>query len=87
VRRGIRGKHAGKSVAAAEFRADDIAVRAERFAQRGDLNLEVLFRDHEARPHSAEELLFGQEQAVGLQEDRKEIECARAEFDWNTVGE
>jgi hypothetical protein len=58
VCRGTRAEHAGKSVAAADFRADDIALRAERFAQRMDLKLQVLFRHHNARPHAAEELLF-----------------------------
>jgi hypothetical protein len=50
-------------------------------------NLEVLFGDHDARPHPAEELVFRDEQAVGLQQDHKEIEGARAKLDRNTVGE
>jgi hypothetical protein len=87
VRRRIRAEHAGESVAAAEFGADDIAVRAERFAQCGDLNLEVLLRHHDIRPHTVDELLLGEEQAVSLQEGQKQIEGAGAELDWNTVGE
>jgi hypothetical protein len=87
VRRGIQAEHTGESIAAAEFRSDDIAVRAERFAQRGDLYLEVLFRHHDAPPHPAEELFFCDEQAIGLQQDQKEIEGARAEYDRNTVSE
>jgi hypothetical protein len=87
VRRRIRAEHAGESVAAAEFGADDIAVRAERFAQCGDLNLEVLLRHHDIRPYPTDELLLGEEQAVSLQEGQKQIEGARAELDWNTVGE
>jgi hypothetical protein len=87
VLRGTGAQHSRQSVPSAEFSADDIAVRTERFAQRGDLNLEVLFRHHDLRPHPADELLFGQEQAVGLQEGQKEIEGARAELDRNTVGE
>jgi hypothetical protein len=86
VRYGIRAENAGEAVAAAEFRADDIAVRAERFAQRGDLDLEVLFRHHYARPHTAEELVLGDERAVGLQKDQKQIESARAELDRNSAG-
>jgi len=46
---------------------------AERFAQRADLYLEVLFRHHNARPHAVEELFFCNQQAVGLQQDQKEI--------------
>jgi hypothetical protein len=86
VRCGIRAEHAGEAVAAAEFGADDIAVRAERFAQCGDLNLEVLFRDHDARPYTAEELLLSDKRAIGLHEDQNEIESAGAEFDRNPVG-
>jgi hypothetical protein len=87
IRAGIRAQHAGEAITAAEFSVDDIAVRTQRFAQCGDLNLEVLFRYHDIRPHPADELLFGKEQAVGLQEGQKEIESARAELDRNTVRE
>src|ERR1700747_3175522 len=40
-RQGVRAQHTGKAIATAEFRADDIAVRAKRFAQCGDLNLQI----------------------------------------------
>jgi hypothetical protein len=39
------------------------------------------------RPHPAEELFFCEEQAVGFQQDQKEIEGARADYDRNTVGQ
>ena len=39
------------------------------------------------RPHPAEELFFCEEQAVGFQQDQKEIEDARADYDRNTVGQ
>jgi len=84
---GIRAQYANEPVAAPEFCADEIAVRAERFAQRGDLNLEVLFRHNNARPHPAEQLSFRDELAVGLQQDQKEVEGASAKLDRNTVGE
>jgi len=58
VRRGIRAKRAGEAISAAEFCVDEIAVSVERFAQRGDLNFQVLFRYHDARPHPAEQLVF-----------------------------
>jgi hypothetical protein len=82
VSHGIRAEHASEPVAAAEFGEDEIAIRAERFAQCGDLN-----RHYNVWPQAAEELLSWDEQAVGLQEGQKEIESARAELDRNTVGE
>jgi hypothetical protein len=83
---GIRAQYANETVAAAEFRTDEIAVRAERLAQFRDLNLEVLFRYYDAPPHPVEKLLFCDERAVGLQQDQEEVEGARAELDRNTVG-
>jgi hypothetical protein len=87
VRRATPAEHTAESVAAAEFGSDDIALCAERFAQCGDLYLKVLFRHHDARPYTAEELFLCDEQAIGLQQDQKEIEGARAEYDRNTVRE
>src|SRR6516162_2101624 len=84
---GVRAQYANEPVAAPEFRTDEIAVRAQCFAQGGDVNLEVLFRYYDARPHPVEKLLFCDERAVGLQQDQKEVEGARAELDRNTVGE
>jgi hypothetical protein len=51
------------------------------------VNLHVLGRHYDARPHPADELLFGEERAVGLQQGKQEIEGACAELDWNAVGE
>ena len=62
-------------------------VHAERSAQRRDLNPEIPFRHHNARPYSAEELLFCDKRAVCFQQGHKEIEGARAELELNTVGE
>jgi hypothetical protein len=87
VRSGIGAQHADESVALAEFRADEIAVRAQCFAQCGDVNLQVLCRDKDARPHPSEKLLFCDERTVGLQQNQKEVEGASAELDRNTVGE
>ena len=78
---GVRAQYANEPVAAPEFRTDEIAVRAQCFAQGGDVNLEVLFRYYDARPHPVEKLLFCDERAVGLQQDQKEVEGARAEHD------
>ena len=84
---GIRAQYANEPVDASEFRTDEIAVRAECFAQRGDLNLEALFAYNNTRPHPVEKLLLCDERAVGLQQDQKEVEGARAELDRNTVSE
>ena len=84
---GIRAQYANEPVAAPKFCADEIAVRAERFAQYGDVNLQVLFRYYDARPHPVEKLLLCDERAVGLQQGQKEAEGASAKLDRNTVGE
>jgi hypothetical protein len=87
VRGSIRPKHADEPIAAAEFRADEIAVRAQCFAQCGDVNLQVLFRYYDARPQPVEKLIFCDERAVGLQQNQKEVEGASAKLDRHTVGE
>ena len=87
VPRRIRAQHAGEPIAAAKFCKDQIAVRAQCFAQCRDLKLQVLCRYYDARPHSADELFFGDERAIGFQKDHKDIEGAGAELDWNAVGE
>jgi hypothetical protein len=84
---GVRAQYANEPVAEPEFRTDEMAVCAQCFAQGGDLNFEVLFRYYDARPHPVEKLLFCDERAVGLQQDQKEVEGARAELDRNTVSE
>ena len=77
ARGGIRAHYANVPVAAPEFHTDEIAVRAECFAQRGDLNFEALFAYHNTRPHPVEKLLLCDERAVSLQQDQKEVEGAR----------
>jgi hypothetical protein len=86
VRGGTRAQYANEPVAAPEFRTDEIAVRAECFAQGGDLNLEVLVRHNNVRPHPVEELLLRDERAVGLQQDQEEVERASTNLDRNTAG-
>jgi hypothetical protein len=83
----IRAQHADEPIAAANFRKDQFAVCAERFAQCVNLIFEVLFRYHDARPHSADELFFRDERAIGFQKDHKDFEGARAQLDWDAVGE
>ena len=83
---GVRAQYANEPVAPPEFRKDEIAVRAECLAQGADLNLEVLFRHDNPRPHPVEKLFLCDERAVGLQQDPKKVEGAGAELDWNTVG-
>jgi hypothetical protein len=83
----IRVQYANEPVAASEFRTDEIALRAERVAQRRDLNFEVPFRHNDAGPHPSDKLFLCDERAIRLKQDQKDVEGARAEFDWNTVGE
>src|SRR5713101_3159095 len=64
-------------IAASELGADKVAVFAKNLAQRGDLNFQVLLCDNDAWPHAAEELAFGDQRSVGLQQDQEEIEGAR----------
>ena len=82
-----RAQYANETVAAPEFRTDEISVRAECFPQCGDLNLEVLFAYNIARPRPVEKLLLCDERAVGLQQHQKEVEGPSAKLDRNTVGE
>jgi hypothetical protein len=76
-----------ETVAAAELGPDKVAVFAEGFAHRGDLNFQVLLRDSDARPDAAHELVFSNQRSVGLQQDQEEIEGARPQLYWDAVGE
>src|SRR6266851_185746 len=81
-----RANCGSEPVAAAELSADQVAVFAESLAQRGDLNLQVLLRHDDAWPHTAEELVFGDQRSVGLQQNQKNIECARSQLYRHAVG-
>jgi hypothetical protein len=61
---GIHPQYANETVAAAEFRTDEIAVRAQCFAQCRDLKLQILCRYYDARAHPADELFFHDERAI-----------------------
>ncbi len=41
-------------------------VVAKRLAQRADLDLQVLLGDGNARPHTGEKLIFGDQRSVSL---------------------
>src|ERR1700736_3316044 len=75
-----RANRASEPVAAAELGADKVAVLPKSLAQCGDLNLQVLLRDNDAWPHTAQELVFGDQRSVGLQQDQEEIERARPQL-------
>src|SRR3984893_2884369 len=53
-----RANRGSEPVAAAELGQDKVAVFAKSLAQRGNLNLQVLLRDNDAWPHTANELFF-----------------------------
>jgi hypothetical protein len=74
-------------VAAAELGADKVAVFAESLAQCGNLNLQVLFRDDDARPHTPHKLVLGDQRSVGLQQDEEEIEGARPQLYRHAIGD
>jgi len=74
-------------IAATEIGADEVAVFAKSLAQREDLNLQVLLRDNNAWPHPAQELVFGDQLAVGRQQDQEKIEGARPQLYWPAVGD
>ena len=59
---------------------DESAVFAEGLAQGVDLNLQVLLRDNNAWPHTAHQLVFGDQRSVGLQQHQEEIEGARPQL-------
>ena len=81
-----RTNRSSEAVAAAELGPDKFAVFAKSFAQRGDLDLEVLFRDNDAWPHAVHELFFGDERSVGLYQGQEEIETPCPQLDRHTVG-
>src|SRR5712671_7526573 len=74
-------------VAAAELSADKVSVFAKSLAQRGDLNLQILLRDNDAWPHTTQELVFGDQRSVSLQQDQEEIEGARSQLYRHAVGD
>lgn len=82
-----RANRGSEPVAAAELGADKVAVFAESLAQCGDLNLQVLLRDNDARPHTAHKLVLGDQRSVGLQQDEKEIEGTRPQLYRTAIGD
>jgi hypothetical protein len=76
----------GEPVAATNLCANQIPVFAQGIAQREDLNLQILFRDNDARPNTPEELVFADQRSIGLQQSEKEIEGAGAQLYRGTVG-
>src|SRR5260370_40387152 len=66
-----RADWGSEPVAAAELGPDKLAVFAKSLAQRGDLNLQVFFRNNCAWPNTAHKLVFGDQRSVGLQQDQE----------------
>src|SRR5271165_6253888 len=82
-----RANSGSESVPAAELGADKVAVVAKSLAQREDLNLQVLLRNKNAWPHTAEKLVFGDQRSVSLQQDQEEIKGARPQLYRHAVGD
>src|SRR5215472_14818318 len=80
-RAGCRTHRSGKSVAAAELRADKITALAEGFAQRGYLDLQILLGDNDAWPDSAQQLFLCYQRTIRFEQDDEQIESARPQLD------
>src|SRR5215831_20716935 len=82
-----RANWGSEPVAAADLSPDKVPVFAKSLAQRGDMNLQVLLRDNDARPHTAHKLVFGDQRSVGLQQNHEEIKRPRPQLYWHAVGD
>jgi hypothetical protein len=77
---GIERPHlAREAVAAQRHGENEAAILAERLAQGGDLHLDVAFLDHGAGPDAREQLLLGDELALGLDQNEQHVERPGAE--------
>jgi hypothetical protein len=85
--RGYRPCGADKTIPAAEFGPDKLAVLAESLAQSADLNLETGRVHKNARPNKGQQFVLCDKRAVGVDKNHQEIERASAEFDRYTIGE
>ena len=68
-----------QAIAAAELRFQHAAVVAERLADGGDVNLERVFFDDCAGPDLIHQIVLADEFAVGLHQDRNDLERPAAE--------
>src|SRR5260370_9271395 len=82
-----RADWGSEPVAAAELGPDKLAVFAKSLAQRGDLNLQVFFRNNDAWPNTAHKLVFVDHPSVALQQDQEKIEGTRPQIDRHAVGD
>jgi hypothetical protein len=65
--------------------ADEVRVR-QRHAERPDLGAQIALFDDPARPDAANQLVFADDRAVGLDQRHEYVEGAPAEFDRPAVG-
>src|SRR5215469_1612387 len=61
-----RADRCGEPVAATVLGPDELAVLAERLAQREDLNLQIVLSDDDAGPDAVLQLVLGDERPIGL---------------------
>src|SRR5262249_22885130 len=80
-RAGCRTHRSGKSVAAAELRADKITAVAEGLAQRRDMDLQILLDDNNAWPDPAQQLLLSDQRTIRFEQDQEHIESACPQLD------
>jgi hypothetical protein len=67
------------------FGADKVAVVAKRPPQRKDLNLKVLLHNGDPRPGKRQQLLFGDQRSVSLEQGQQNFEGTRSQLDRDTV--
>ena len=66
---------------------DKVTIFAESFAQRVDLDLQVLVRDNSGWPRTADELVLGNQLAVAVHQHQQDFERTLAERDRHAVGQ
>jgi len=84
---GGRADYGGKPVAAAKLGSDRVPVRAENPAQHGDLNFQIFLHNSYSWPDAGDELIFGDQRSIGLEQGKEEIEGACSELNRCAVTE
>jgi hypothetical protein len=81
-----RTNRTDKTVAAAGFGPDEIAVRAEGLAQSGYLRPQIDLFHGPTEPYPPHQLVLADQRSVGLEQNQQEIESPSPHLDWYTVG-
>src|SRR5207248_9456445 len=84
---GARADLAGELVTSPRNRTDEVTIRAEGFAQRGNRALQAVFLDGPASPAAAHQLVFADDSPWRLDQRHQHVEIASAEFDRPAVSQ